>query len=280
MGSMNQSLEIFDQKQRARQIARAKPFYEAHDFLHRAMAERLAERLDDITRTLPHALAVGCRALGPHKLLTGRAGIEKVDVVDVAEPDFGLPDATYDLVFVPHVLSGMNDIPGALIQFRRALKPDGMLLVMTFGGQTLKELREVLLDAEMEITQGVSPRIAPTIDVRDAGNLLSRAGLALPVADSELVQASYETMFHLMHELKGMGESNALVERRKSFSRRDMFWRAASLYAERFTGDEGRIMASFELVTLTAWAPHDSQQKPAKRGSGVINFHDALKPKS
>lgn len=274
---MNQLPDIFDQKQLARNRVRAARNYAQFDFLHREMATRLAERLDDTTRTLPHALALGCAALTPEALLKGRAGIERVSLADVVEPDFRLPEATYDVIFAPHALSAVNDVPGAFIQLRRALKPDGLLLVMVYGGQTLRELREALGAAEMEITGGMSPHIAPTVDVRDAGNLLARAGFALPVADAEVVQASYETMFHLMHDLQGMGEGNVLIHRRKTFSRRDVFWRAATLYEERFATEDGRVPASFELVALTAWAPHESQQQPAKRGSGKINLNDALK---
>ncbi|MGB1540423.1 MAG: SAM-dependent methyltransferase, partial [Rickettsiales bacterium] len=181
------------------------------------------------------------------------------------------------LVVSPLSLHAVNDLPGTLAQIRRCLKPDGLFLGLLFGGQTLRELRDVLTAAEMEITGGLTPRIFPFVDIRDAGDLLARAGFALPVVDGEVLDVSYEHLFSLMADLRGMGESNILHQRQKHLSSRRIFLRAAELYHTRYANEEGRIPASFELVTLTAWAPHANQQQPAKRGSGKMNLGDALR---
>lgn len=173
-------------------------------------------------------------------------------------------------------LHAINDLPGALIQARRALRPDGLFLATLFGGDTLIELRSCLLDAEVEVLGGASPRVAPFVDVRDAGGLLQRAGLALPVVDRETLTVTYGDAFALMNELRGMGESNPLAERRRAFTPRGVFLRAAELYADRHAGDDGRISATFEILTLTGWAPAATQQQPLRPGSAKASLADAL----
>ncbi len=193
-----------------------------------------------------------------------------------------MPLATgrFDLVVSALALQGANDLPGALVQIRRVLRPDGLFLGAIVGGRTLTELRAVLTEAEAEVTGGVSPRVAPFADVRDMGGLLQRAGFALPVADSEVLTVRYDSLFALMADLRAMGATSTLVARERRPSRRDMFMRAARLYAERFADPDGRIRATFEIVSLAGWAPHESQQKPARRGSGTISLGTALGDRS
>lgn len=181
------------------------------------------------------------------------------------------PAGSADLILLAGGLHQVNDVPGALLQLRRILKPDGLLLACFPGGDTLKELRESFLHGEMREEGGARPRIMPFIEVRDAGNLLQRTGFALPVADVEHITVSYESPLQLLHELRGMGETNCMVERAR-FLRRKTLENMLRYYAAHFTDNENRIIATFELVILTAWAPHESQQKPAKRGSGKISL--------
>jgi SAM-dependent methyltransferase len=195
----------------------------------------------------------------------------------VAEED-ALPfaDASLDLVVSGLSLQLVNDLPGALVQIRRALKPDGLLLASLLGGTTLKELREAWLAAEAEISGGASPRVVPFADVRDMGALLQRAGFALPVVDSETVIVTYANPLALMQEIKAMGASNMLIARRRTPVTRALLLRAGEIYAGRFAGSEGRVPATFEILTLTAWAPDESQPKPLRPGSAQTRLADAL----
>ena len=170
----------------------------------------------------------------------------------------------------------VNDLPGALIQIRRALKPDGLFLAALLGGETLKELREAWLIAEDEVSGGASPRVAPFADVRDLGGLLQRAGFALPVADTDVVRVTYASPLDLMREIKAMGASNVLSARRRVPVTRKLLFRAAEVYSERFALADGRVSATFEIITLTAWVPHESQQKPLQPGSAKSRLADAL----
>jgi len=177
-------------------------------------------------------------------------------------------------------LHWVADLPGALVQLRRALKPDGLLLAAMLGGQTLIELRTVLFEAELAEEGGVSPRVSPAIELGDAAALLQRGGFTLPVADSETITVSYPDLLALMCDLRGMGETNALAGRRRTFLRRGTLARAALIYAERFADAEGRIPATFEVLFLCGWAPHPSQPQPLPRGSATARLADALKNKS
>ena len=185
-------------------------------------------------------------------------------------------DATLDLVVSALALQFVNDLPGTLVQIRRALKPDGLLLAALLGGETLTELRESFAAAESETTGGVSPRVAPFADLRDLGALLQRAGFALPVTDTDRLTVRYDSAFALMHDLRRMGATNILVDRRRRPLRRATLMRMAEIYAERFADPDGRLRATFEIVWLSGWSPHPSQQQPLKPGSAAARLADAL----
>ena len=186
-------------------------------------------------------------------------------------------DASLDLVVSALALQFVNDLPGTLIQIRRALKPDGLFLAALLGGDSLIELREAFALAESEIEGGVSPRVAPFADLRDLGALLQRAGFALPVTDIDRVTVRYASPFAVMQDLRRMGAGNILAERRKTPLRRATLRRITEIYAERFADTDGRIRATFEIVWLSGWAPHESQQQPLKPGSARTRLADALR---
>ena len=182
----------------------------------------------------------------------------------------------FDLIVSLLALQSVNDLPGALAQMRRSLKPDGLMLAALLGGQTLQELRAVLAEAESDILGGASPRVAPFSDLRDLGGLLQRAGFALPVTDLDRVTVRYGSMFGLFRDLRAMGLTNALVDRRRGSLGRPLLLRAAQIYAERFADADGRLRATFDIIWLSGWAPHESQQRPLKPGSAKVRLADAL----
>lgn len=275
---------VFDRSLVRRRLARALRSGYADFLLERAVAD-LDERLAPVLRTFPQALDLGTPTPAAAALLrsTGRAG-HVLRVAPVPEAGSVLGDEErlpvvaghFDLAVSLLALQGVNDLPGSLVQIRRALKPDGLFLGALLGGATLTELRQAFTQAEAELEGGVSPRVAPFADVRDLGGLLQRAGFALPVADSEIVRVRYGDPFALMRDLRQMGLTNALVHRRKTPLRRATLMRAAALYAERFADPDGRLPATFEIVWLTGWAPHESQQKPLRPGSAKMRLADAL----
>lgn len=284
-------LRIFDRRAVRLHRNRAARDPASADFLLVEAAERLADRLQDIARRFPLALDLGCRDGVLARRLAGRGGIETLIHADaaarfasqapspalVAEAE-ALPfkPATFDLVLSSLDLHWTNDLPGALVQLRHALKPDGLLLASLFGGETLAELRRALMEAELAEEGGVSPRVSPFADVRDLGQLLQRAGFALPVVDSDTIDVTYADPLALMKDLRAMGETNAVAERRHGFSRRSTLARAAALYRQLFTRPDGRVTAHFEIVTLTGWAPHASQPLPLRPGSARARLADAL----
>jgi SAM-dependent methyltransferase len=227
------------------------------------------------------------------RLLQGRGGIETLIqgdlslgllrqaggcVLQLDEEALPFAPESFDLVLANLALHWTNDLPGALAQVRQVLKPDGLFLGALFGAGTLGELRTVLMEAEIAETGGASARVAPFADLRDAAGLLQRAGFALPVADVETVTVTYAGMMPLLADLRAMGEANILDARLKRPTRRAVIARAAALYQEKFATADGRIPASFRLIFLTGWAPHESQQQPARRGSGKVNLGEALRP--
>jgi NADH dehydrogenase [ubiquinone] 1 alpha subcomplex assembly factor 5 len=284
-------IDLFDRRAVRRQRERAAATLPAHDFLFREAAARLVERLDEVRRTFSMALDLGGHGGVLGEALRGHGGIATLVETDlalalarrgralrvVADEEF-LPFApgTFDLVLSCLSLHWANDLPGALLQLRHALKPDGLLLVSLLGGDTLHELRRALLEAEAEAAGGASPRVSPFADMREAGALLQRAGFALPVIDADTVTVSYPDALALMRDLRGMGEANALSERRRSFSRRDVLLRAAERYQALFADAAGRVPATFRIVTLTAWAPHAAQPKPLRPGSAAGRLAAAL----
>jgi SAM-dependent methyltransferase len=189
-----------------------------------------------------------------------------------------LPIANESLSCIISLLSlqFINDLPGALIQMRRALKPDGLFLAAMLGGDSLRELREVFLQAESELCSGVAPRVAPFAEVRDCGALLQRAGFALPVCDSDRIIVRYDSMFDLMQDLRHFGWANAMTEHAPGLMRRDVLAQASALYEQNFSGDDGRLRATFQFIWMTGWAPHESQQQPLKPGSAKMRLADAL----
>jgi SAM-dependent methyltransferase len=182
----------------------------------------------------------------------------------------------FDLVVSALSLHWVNDLPGALLQIQRTLRPDGLFLASLYGGDTLGDLRAALTDAELEISDGASPRVSPFVDVRDAGMLLQRAGFSLPVVDAETITVSYPDPLALLHDIRGMGEANALLTRHQRPLRRAVLQRLFEHYANRHASDVGRITASFQIVTLTGWKPHASQPKPLRRGSAAQRLAEAL----
>jgi len=254
-------------------------------FLLDRVAADLAERLDAVLREFPVAVDLGTptdavrRALAERKIGTLiAADVLRVQGLAVVADEEALPfrDASLDLVVSALALQFVNDLPGTLIQIRRALKPDGLFLAALAGGDTLTELRQSFAAAEAEIEGGASPHVAPFADVRELGALLQRAGFALPVTDVDRLTVRYATPFALMADLRRMGATNPLTERRRMPLRRATLARMAEIYTARFADADGRIRATFEIVWLSGWAPHESQQKPLRPGSAQTRLADAL----
>jgi SAM-dependent methyltransferase len=203
---------------------------------------------------------------------------ESIKRIDLDQSEkLPLEPESIDLALSALALQFVNDLPGALAQIRHALKPDGLLLAAMVGGDTLTELRQSFAAAEAECEGGVSPRVAPFADLRDIGGLLQRAGLALPVTDVDRVVVRYDSVFALMADLRRMGATNILVERRRTPTRRATMLRMAQIYAERFADPDGRIRATFDIIWLSGWAPHDSQPKPLRPGSAQASLEAAVK---
>ncbi|PTM41218.1 methyltransferase domain-containing protein [Bosea sp. 124] len=254
------------------------------DFLLERATQDLDERLSAVLRQFGVAADLGTPLPLAAPVLRARAGtaLRMAETAGAAADLVGdlerlpLGPESLDLAASLLALQGVNDLPGALIQIRRALRPDGLFIGCLLGGRTLQELRQVLLEAEAETAGGASPRIAPFADLRDLGSLLQRAGFALPVVDSEVVIVRYRDLFGLLRDLRAMGWGNALTARRRAGMRRDTLMRAAALYVERFADADGRLRATFEIVWLSGWAPHESQQKPLRPGSAKARLADAL----
>lgn len=276
---------IFDRSAKRLHRIRAARRFAEHDFLHREIAERLLDRLADIRREFPLALLQGGAADWLSPLLDARFGIRRVVGMDMAgrgqalvadEDLLPLAEGRFDLALCLLNLHWVNDLPGALVQLRRALKPDGLLLAALFGGETLTELRQAWLAAESELEGGAGPHVSPMVATYDGAALLQRAGFALPVADAERITVTFPDPFALLRDLRGMGEANALIGRRKGFTRRATLFRMAEIYAQRFGLPDGRIPATFEVVMLTGWSPDASQQKPLRPGEAKLRLADAL----
>ena len=259
------------------------------DFLMRHVCEDLAERLSTVERRFELAAdlfsssALPARALAASGKVREAVGVETDRELlgerkGLIAPPETLPfdPGSIDLAVSLLALQEANDVPGMLIQARRALKPDGLFLAALSGQGTLAELKDSLLAAETELSGGASPRVAPFADVREAGALLQRAGFALPVTDVEQLTVRYDSMFHLMRDLRGMGATNALAARSRRPATRAFFGRAAEIYAERFSDPDGRVRATFSIIWMSGWAPHASQQQPLRPGSAKVSLASVL----
>ncbi len=238
-------------------------------FLHAAVRDDVQDRIAMVTKTFTDPAIVTAFPQVWHDLWPDARYVDDSDVLDLSE-------GAHDLVVHCLGLHWANDPVGQLIQCRRALRADGLCLALAFGGQTLHELRGALGQAEIEVTGGLSPRVAPMGEIRDLGALLQRAGLALPVADSAPLTASYASPLALMRDLRAMGETNALTERLRRPTRRAVLMRAAELYEKAHGDADGRVPATFEIITLTGWAPDAGQQQPLRPGSAAARLADAL----
>ncbi len=265
------------------------------DFLIRDTAGQITERLEEIKRTFPRIAVIGAGNGIMGSALQGRFGIVHLvqteassvmaasaaravpEALTLIADEEALPfaDETFDLIIAPLTLHWTNDLPGALIQMRRALKPDGLLIAAMFAGQTLTELRTFLTRAEVEVTGGLSPRIAPMADLRDLGGLLQRAGFALTVADREVVPVRYANPLRLLSDVRAMGESNVMRDRHKTLLRRDVIAKMLELYTATADAD-GNVTATFEIAYLHGWAPSPDQQQPLRPGSAKMRLSEAL----
>ena len=285
---------LFDRDLHRRRLDRAAPAYGAADFLKARAASDAVERLEAIMRDFPLAVDLGARngaftaALAQseakakvgalieadlsHRMLSGRAGLK----VQADEERLPFADESLNLVVSLLTLHWANDLVGALIQIRQALKPDGLFLGALLGGATLTELRQCLTQAEAELLGGAGLRVSPFADVLDGAALLQRAGFALPVADLDRVTVRYASAIALIRDVRAMGESNVLVDRARKPLTRPVLRRAAEIYHERFSEADGRVRATFDIVTLTGWAPHPDQQQPLRPGSAKMRLADAL----
>lgn len=286
----------FDREAVRRHRHRAAATLAEADFLLAHVRGAIAERLEDVNRQFSRIAVVGAGDGSVARMLHGRYGPERLVQTDFAErmarhAQAGCPEAltlvaneetlplaenSYDLIVAPLTLHAVNDLPGALIQMRRALAPDGLLIAAMLAGETLAGLRDAFGRAEIETVDGISPRIAPMADLRDLGGLLQRAGLALPVADKETLTVRYGSPLRLLHDLRAMGEANALVERRRVFLRRDTLMRAMDILASEHSDEDGKTPIRFDIAFLHGWAPAPEQQKPLRPGSAKMRLADAL----
>lgn len=247
-------------------------------FLLDRVAEDMAERLNAVLRDFKVAAEIGASGDQIGRVLAARFDrLARINLPERESEPLALQAQSLDLVVSALAFQFVNDLPGVLAQIRRALRPDGLLMAAMIGGDTLAELRQSFAAAEAELEGGVSPRVAPFVDLRDAGSLLQRAGLALPVTDVDRIVVRYDSAFKLMGDLRRMGATNILVERRRAPTRRATMLRMAEIYQERFADPDGRIRATFDIIWLSGWAPHDSQPKPLKPGSAKASLEEAVK---
>jgi SAM-dependent methyltransferase len=250
-------------------------------FLLDRVAEDMAERLHAVLREFKSAADLDTPGAQVCNALTGRVDqLARIDLPDLESEPLPFAAESLDLVVSALAFQFVNDLPGVLAQIRRALKPDGLLLAAMIGGDTLTELRQSFASAEAECEAGASPRVAPFADLRDVGALLQRAGFALPVTDVDRIVVRYDSAFALMQDLRRMGATNILVERRRMPTRRVTMLRMAQIYGERFADSDGRIRATFDVIWLSGWAPHESQQKPLQPGSAKAGLAEAVRGKT
>lgn len=287
--------QLFDIPLLRRRRDRAAMRDDRAEFLFEEAAERLCDRLLDVSRQFPSALEIGCRKGALARALPPKAGVAHLIGCDVSagmartararanQPAIAadidlLPfkEGAFDLALSNLALHWVEDLPGALIQVNRALKPDGLFLAAVLGGDTLAELRAVMVEAESRVRGGAAIRVAPTLALQDAGALMQRAGFALPVVDFDRLTITYDTLFHLAADLRAMGETAALIDSPRGIPPRALFQEAARIYAERHAGPDGRITATVDIVYLHGWAPDATQPKPLRPGSAKHRLADAL----
>lgn len=291
---MTQPPRLFDRDLHRLRLARAAPRFATAEFLKARAAADLAQRVAAINRRFSVAVDLGARTGAFDRALRESEAADKVGlliqtdlsaamlahaagarvVADEARLPFG--EASLDLVVSSLALHWIDDLVGALVQIRLALKPDGLFIGAVLGGASLTELRQCIMDAEIELAGGAGPRVSPFLDAYDGAALLQRSGFALPVVDVDKVSVRYDHPLRLIADLRAMGETNALLDRPRSPLTRRMLARATERYFERFGADGGRIVATFEIITLTGWAPHPDQQKPLAPGSAKVRLADAL----
>ena len=285
---------IFDRETHTGRLRRAARGFNGADFLKRRASDDLVARLEVINRRFPIAVDLGSRTGTFGSALAASDAAQKIELLietDLAEAMLGrasvvrlvvdeerLPfaEAGLDLVVSSLALHWVNDLVGALIQIRRALKPDGLMIAAVLGGATLTELRQCLLTAEAEIRGGAGPRVSPFVDAADGADLLRRAGFALPVVDTDTITVRYDHPLGLLADLRAMGETGALLDRPTLPLTKGLLARTCEIYAETFAEPGGRVPATFEIITLTGWAPHPDQQKPLRPGSAKARLADAL----
>lgn len=283
--------QIFDRTLLTKRRTRFANKLPAHDFLLQRAGEDIQQRLGAVMRDFDVSVNLGAHHGLLTQILKKNTRCTHIISTDLCEPLIAQSEGhrivcdeeclpfkaqSLDLLVSGLTLHMVNDLPGSLVQIRRALKPDGLFLAAVLGGRSLSELREAMAVAEEDIDGGVSPRVSPFADIRDYGALLLRAGFALPVTDSDMVSVTYATALDLMRDIQGMGASNVLSERRKTPLKRSVLMRAAQIYAEKFPAENGRISATFEIIHLTGWSPDASQPKPLAPGSARKRLSDAL----
>ncbi|MEQ9327296.1 MAG: methyltransferase domain-containing protein [Rhodospirillales bacterium] len=291
---MTDDFQVFDRVLLRRRRDRAAGIFREHDFLFRESAERMADRLESVRRKFARVVDIGCHGGELADCLAARGLATPLVQCDLspalarlasgngtaalAADEEMLPFApgAFDLALSNLSLHWVNDLPGALIQIRNALQPDGLFIGSLLGGETLTELRVALQQAELDLDGGISPRLSPLADIRDAGGLLQRAGFALPVADTERLTVTYENPMKLLADLRGMGETNVVHKRRRAFLKRGTLMAAMERLIRDFTDSSGRVHVTFDIVTLTGWTPDASQPKPLRPGSATKRLADAL----
>ncbi len=279
---------VFDRNLVQKNRQRALSKFNDYDFLFKWSKNQLSERLHDVNREFNKALQIGSRCAFTS---SEHIKINEIFTCDLTNKPFTRNAPTYvqasdeflpfapnsmDLILSNLNLHSVNDLPGALLQIKNCLKPDGLFLASIMGGETLHELRTVLTNIELELTGGISPRVFPFADKKQMGDLLQRAGFALPVVDSEIITVTYDNIFKLLNDLRGMGENNAIIQRNKTPLSKKFFLRVAQEYHDKYAESDGRIVASFEVIFLLGWSPHESQQKPLRPGSAKHRLADIL----
>ena len=270
---------IFDRQILKQKRNRCASHFNNHGFIFEFGHKQIEDRLNIVKRNFSNILQIGNRGNKIKNAFTTDASPKHSPNIIIDEEFLPFVKDSLDLIISNLNLHSTNDLPGVLAQIQHALKPDGLFIASLFGGETLYELRQVMNAVEIKHYGGITPRIFPFADLQQMGALMQRTGFNLPVIDSEKITVTYENPFKLFHDLRYMGESNIILERRKTFTPRSFFMDVAEEYHKKFSEDDGRIVATFEIIFILGWKPHDSQQKPLRPGSAENRLADALKTK-